>query len=156
MADSSLKEGTAQRVDIEYEYKVNLPADAPSGHPHIIRWIAVVDKDKVPHDLFTVDVIATILYEFNPSALGRLLDVQASPFCCWWETNGHTKESENDKEYQSETVGIENHKSDDLSPDSIYLLRVGNIVRVGVSSFLKNMCGRRMHSAVEIPLINQS
>ncbi|KAF7884938.1 hypothetical protein EAF00_010756 [Botryotinia globosa] len=135
MDDPNFKEGTAQRVDVEYECKVNLLADAPSGHPHIIRWIAVVDKEKVPHDLFTVDVIATILYEIDPSALGHLLDVQASQFYCWWATNGHIKESESDKKFQSETLDTESHKSDDLSPDRIYLLRVGNIIRFGIVSF---------------------
>ncbi|TGO60680.1 hypothetical protein BOTNAR_0141g00220 [Botryotinia narcissicola] len=133
--DPNLKEVTAQRVDVGYECKVNLLADAPSGHPHIIRWIALVDKDKVPHDLFTFYVIATILYEIDPSALSHLLDVQASQFYCWWATNGHVKESESDKEFQSETVDTESHKSDDLSPDHIYLLRVENIVQVGIVSF---------------------
>ncbi|KAF7942757.1 uncharacterized protein EAE97_006211 [Botrytis byssoidea] len=135
MNDPNLKEGTAQRVNVGYECKVNLLTDAPSGHSHIIRWIAVVEKDKVPHDLFTVDVIATILYEIDPSALSHLLDVQASQFYCWWTTNGHIKESESDKEFQSETVDTESHKSDDLSPDHIYLLRVENIVQVGIVSF---------------------
>ncbi|TGO62629.1 hypothetical protein BCON_0018g00220 [Botryotinia convoluta] len=132
MADPCIKEGTAKRVDVKYKCKVNLPADTPSGHSHIIKWNAGVDKNKVPRHLFTVDVIATILYEFNPSALSHLLDVQAGHFYCWWETNGHIEESENDKEYQSETVNSESKKSGDLLLDYIHIHRVGQFVRVGI------------------------
>ncbi|KAF7899135.1 uncharacterized protein EAF01_008348 [Botrytis porri] len=133
MADPSIKEGTAKRVDVEYECKFNLPADAPSRHPHIIKWNAGGDKHKVPRHLFTVDVIATIPYEFNPSALSHLLDVQAGQFYCWWETNGHIKESKNNKEYQSGAVNSESKKSGNLLfLDYIHIHRVGQIVRVEI------------------------
>ncbi|KAF7940285.1 uncharacterized protein EAE98_000412 [Botrytis deweyae] len=130
-----IKEGTAKQVDVKYEDNVNLPADTPSGHPHIIKWNAGVDKDKIPNDLLTVDVIATILYKFNPLALSHLLDIQAGHFICWWDTNGHMKLSENDQEHQNGMVDSESDKSDNLSPDYICLLRAGNIVRVGITSF---------------------
>ncbi|TGO23252.1 hypothetical protein BPAE_0138g00050 [Botrytis paeoniae] len=135
MDDPSIKEGTAKRVDVKYKCKVNLPADTPSGHPHIIKWNSGVDKNKVPHDLFTVDVIATILYEFNPSALSHLLDVQEGQFYCWWETDGHIKESENDREDQSETVDSESKESRDLLLDYIHIHRVGQFVRVGIIGY---------------------
>ncbi|KAF5876130.1 uncharacterized protein Bfra_002530 [Botrytis fragariae] len=136
MADSSIKEGTAKRLDVKYKCKVNLPADTPSGHPHIIKWNAGVDKDKIPRDLFTVDVIATILYEFNPSALSHLLDVQEGQFYCWWEANGHIKESENGREDQSETVDSESKESGDLLPEYIHIHRVGQFVRVRIVRYV--------------------
>ncbi|CAD6443391.1 dd517b87-f79c-4b83-a075-b66e040a33b4-CDS [Sclerotinia trifoliorum] len=68
MAHPNVEERTVKRVDVDHKFEINLPANAPSGNPHIILWDAV-KRDNIPHDLSTVDVIVTVIFELNPSAL---------------------------------------------------------------------------------------
>ena len=59
--------------------RLDLPANAPEGHPHIIDLEAINEND-LPDDLKAVDVIATVLYKWDPEALQNLLDLSKEDF----------------------------------------------------------------------------
>jgi hypothetical protein len=60
--------------------QIDLPATAPEGHPHIIDDIENISEDDLPDNLEAVDVIATVLYKWNPEALHNLLDMSKNQF----------------------------------------------------------------------------
>ncbi|KAF7872137.1 hypothetical protein EAF04_003062 [Stromatinia cepivora] len=125
VADPNVEEGTVKRVDVHYKCKINLPANAPLGNPHIIIWNAA-KRDKVPYDLSTVDVIATILFELNPSALAHLLDTQIEQFYCWWKADGQIEDSE-------DTTDDESDESDPGLPYFVHIHRFRQFVRVWIA-----------------------
>lgn len=136
MSDPSIEEGTAKRIDAKYRCEVNLPANAPSGNPHIIKWNVGAKKDKIPHDLSPVDVVATILFEFHPSALSHLLDTEIEQFYCWWEVDGRIRDSEDNTKDNHSTISTEKATADSSFQGFTHIHRFGRFVRVGVSDSL--------------------
>jgi hypothetical protein len=69
---------------IDIDDPVNLPANAPTGCPHIIDLQRVADyiDDFGSHriGLHAVDTIATVLYKWNPAGLVDLLDMTKDSF----------------------------------------------------------------------------
>ncbi|APA05931.1 predicted protein [Sclerotinia sclerotiorum 1980 UF-70] len=104
MSDPNIKERTVKQVDVDHKIEINLPANAPSGKPHIIMWDAV-KRDNIPHDLSTVDVIVTVLFELNLSALAHLFDTQIEQFYCWWKGNDGIEDLEDTEDDSSDGSG---------------------------------------------------
>jgi hypothetical protein len=66
-----------KRFDLKVE--INLPADAPDNHPHLLDPNSVGD-DLPPENLTTADAIATVLYKISPKMLSELLDLKIKRF----------------------------------------------------------------------------
>ncbi|KAF7899134.1 uncharacterized protein EAF01_008347 [Botrytis porri] len=82
-----------KKIDLNLNISIDLPADAPEGHPHLlnVKWPRNdphPEKCKeirsmqieFPKDLSLIDVIATILFEWKPAALHHLLDLENEQF----------------------------------------------------------------------------
>ncbi|KAM0142959.1 hypothetical protein ACHAO1_000793 [Botrytis cinerea] len=84
-----------KKVDLNLTININLLADAPQGHPHLLNvkrpqknHIAPkIEKHKsrrieFPEDLSLVDVLVTIFFDWKPAALHHLLNVEDEQFYC--------------------------------------------------------------------------
>ncbi|TGO71219.1 hypothetical protein BELL_0605g00060 [Botrytis elliptica] len=82
-----------KKVDLNISF--DLPANAPQGHPHLLNIerpqnnpdLPKSKKPKsnqiqFPEDLSLIDVLATILFYWKPTALHHLLDVETEQFYC--------------------------------------------------------------------------
>ncbi|KAM0149965.1 hypothetical protein ACHAPG_009094 [Botrytis cinerea] len=90
MADEFCK-----KVDLNLTININLLADAPQGHPHLLNVkrpqknpiAPKIEKHKsrrieFPEGLSLVDVLVTILFDWKPAALHHLLNVEDEQFYC--------------------------------------------------------------------------
>ncbi|KAF7884939.1 hypothetical protein EAF00_010757 [Botryotinia globosa] len=96
--------------DMPLKSLIDLPANAPEGHPHLLNvkrprnnpQPPAYKKRKsnqieFPEDLSLVDVLATILFDWKPAALHHLLKVQNEQFFCaaaWTEYTVEYDESD--------------------------------------------------------------
>jgi hypothetical protein len=64
---------------------LDLPKDAPAGHPHMID-IEMLSKMFPLKGACAVDTIATVLYKWDPQALSNLLDLSKRRFH-WCHSN---------------------------------------------------------------------
>lgn len=64
---------------LELDLHLILPANAPTGHPHIIDF-SNIDEEGPSDHLHAVDSVATTLYKWNPEALQALLDLEFQNF----------------------------------------------------------------------------
>lgn len=87
MSDCNSESNFVKRIDTHLHIHIDLPADAPDGHPHIIN-IESFNEEFPPEDLKAVDAIASVLYKWNPKALSDLLDLNKDTFY-WCFNNGH-------------------------------------------------------------------
>ncbi|TGO23253.1 hypothetical protein BPAE_0138g00060 [Botrytis paeoniae] len=84
-----------QKVDLNLDISIDLPANAPQGHPHLLNVKRPRNKPhppkykkrksnqiEFPEDLSLVDVLATILFDWKPAALHHLLNVENEQFYC--------------------------------------------------------------------------
>ncbi|TGO60679.1 hypothetical protein BOTNAR_0141g00210 [Botryotinia narcissicola] len=90
-----MEDKSCQKVDLNLDISIDLPANAPEGHPHLLnvkrprnnpqppKYKKRKSKQiEFPEDLSLVDVLATILFDWKPAALHHLLNVQNKQFYC--------------------------------------------------------------------------
>ncbi|TGO33204.1 hypothetical protein BHYA_0260g00060 [Botrytis hyacinthi] len=84
-----------KRIDLNLNISIDLPANAPEGHLHLLDvkrppnnpYVPKSKKRKsnqiqFPEDLSLIDVLATILFDWKLTALHHLLDVETEQFYC--------------------------------------------------------------------------
>lgn len=84
-----------KKVDLNLNININLLADAPQCHPHLLNVkrpqknppAPKVKRHKsrrieFPEDLSLVDILATVLFDWKPAALHHLLNVENEQFYC--------------------------------------------------------------------------
>lgn len=125
----NMEDEFCQKVDLNLDISIDLPANAPQGHPHLLNVKRPRNNPQppkykkrksnqieFPEDLSLVDVLATILFDWKPAALHHLLNVQNEQFYCAaeWE--------QDNLEY-------------DAWERFVYVHRLGQYVRIAVSAF---------------------
>ncbi|KAF7880625.1 uncharacterized protein EAF02_007471 [Botrytis sinoallii] len=115
---------------VDLNISIDLPANAPQGHHHLLNikrpqnnpHLPKSKKRKsnqiqFPEDLSLIDVLATILFDWKPSALHHLLDVETEQFYCAaeWEA-----------EYKGKYIDPETF---------VYVHRLGQYVRIVIDDF---------------------
>ncbi|KAF7942756.1 uncharacterized protein EAE97_006210 [Botrytis byssoidea] len=90
-----MEDKSCQKVDLNLDISIDLPANAPEGHLHLLNVKRPRNNPQppkykkrksnqieFPEDLSLVDVLATILFDWKPAALHHLLNVQNKQFYC--------------------------------------------------------------------------
>ncbi|CAD6443390.1 b0da1405-bc15-449d-8622-d2977aed915c [Sclerotinia trifoliorum] len=70
-----------ERIDLNFS--LHLQVDAPRGHPHLLNIKGYKPKEaKIPENLSLIDVLATIIFDWNSAALHHLLNMENEEFYC--------------------------------------------------------------------------
>ncbi|KAI9647399.1 hypothetical protein NHQ30_003784 [Ciborinia camelliae] len=89
----------SRKWNLDGDVTLDLPANAPRGYPHILQ-ADMSNQAVVPEDLSLVDVLATIIFEWNPSALYHLLNIENEEFYCAFECQIMGTDSDSEVSYR--------------------------------------------------------
>ncbi|KAF5876128.1 uncharacterized protein Bfra_002528 [Botrytis fragariae] len=144
-----MEDGFCKKIDLNLNISIDLPADAPEGHPHlpnVKRPRNDIHPEKCkeirstqiefPKDLSLINVIATTIFDWKPAALHHLLNLETNNFIIVGITAGAEVSYRICNDQKWEIISAQNH---DTKDSCIYWVPLDPVKRCACDETEKRM-----------------